>query len=178
MTTPPVNRSSLSMLAIPLGIGGVIAFLGQAIIQLSHRMIEAMSMELSPVHWAFAIGWTLFMAYSEGYRGFQLRFAPRVVARAWHLRSHPRPLHVLVAPVFCMGYFHASRKRVLLTWGHTEKIVCIVAFVRLLSQPWRGLVDLGVVVGLSWGCIAILAGTIRAAQRGTEVDPQLPDPKA
>ena len=174
MTRPSALRSVLRLLAIPLGISGVIAVLGHAIIKLYPRMLEALSMELSPAHWTFAIAWTLFMAYSEGYRGFQLRFAPRVVARAWHLRSHPRVLHVLLAPAFCMGYFHASRKRLILSWSITAMIVCIVVCVRLVPQPWRGLVDLGVVVGLSWGCIALLAETIRAVRSGTEVDPQLP----
>ena len=34
-------------------------------------------------------------------------------------------------------------------------IVCFVILIRLMPQPWRGLLDAGVVVGLSLGVLSI-----------------------
>ena len=42
-----------------------------------------------------------------------------------------------------------------------------VLVVRQLPQPWRGIVDGGVVVGLSWGTLAIFANVIQVF-RGVE----------
>jgi hypothetical protein len=115
------------------------------------------------------------MAYFEGYRGFQRGFSPRVVVRALHLALHPRPLHVLLAPLFCMGLIHASRRRLLSSWILLVSIVAIVLLVRVLPQPYRGLVDAGVVVGLAWGLVA-LVGFAWAALAGSppRVSAELP----
>ena len=54
-------------------------------------------------------------------------------------------------------------------------IAGIVIVVKSLSQPWRGIVDLGVVLGLSWGAIAVVGLFLRSLREGgTSVDPQLP----
>lgn len=166
----------MQQLAIVWGLGGVLLLLSSAFFRLSPLTAEALSMELTAVHWAFLSFWLPFMAYSEGYKGFQLKFSPRVVARAWHLSRAPRPLHLLFAPVFCMGYFHASRRRKITSWAISVGIVGLVALVKLLPQPWRGLVDLGVLLGLGWGALAIVILAIQALRRGgISVDPQLPE---
>lgn len=117
---------------------------------------ELASFDLGQIHW-FALGFSIcYMGYAEGYRGFHRAFAPRVVARASYLKAHPRPLHVVLAPVFCMGYIYATRKRKLLSFGLSSMIVCFVLLVRLLPQPWRGIVDAGVVTGLVLGIVSIL----------------------
>jgi hypothetical protein len=55
-----------------------------------------------------------------------------------------------------MGYFYATRKRMIVSWAVTSGIVLLILAVRLLPQPWRGIVDLGVVAGLTWGLVAIV----------------------
>jgi len=118
----------------------------------------------------------LFNGYFEGYRAFQLQVAPRVVARACHLATHPKTLHVILAPFYCMALFHASRRRLVVAWLVYLGILGVVIVVRQLSQPWRGIVDAGVVVGLSWGIIAIVAafvGVLRGAPLTSS--PELPD---
>ena len=47
-----------------------------------------------------------------------------------------------------MSYFYATRKRKISSLGLTGLIVCFVILVRLLSQPWRGILDAGVVTGI------------------------------
>ena len=127
-----------------------------AVVRLGPMALELSALELQQIHWfALAVS-VLYMAYAEGYKGFFLAFAPRVIARATYLQANPRPLHVLLAPVFCMGYIYATRKRKLLSFGLTGMIVCFVLLVRLLPQPWRGIVDAGVVTGLILGIASIL----------------------
>ena len=96
------------------------------------------------------------MAYAEGYKGFHLGFAPRVVRRASYLRDNPQLSHTLLAPLFCMGYFYTTTRRQIVSIGLTVMIICFVLIAGLLPQPWRGIVDAGVVVGLSLGVASIL----------------------
>jgi len=50
-----------------------------------------------------------------------------------------------------MGFIHATRERMILSISLTLMIVCFVFAVRMLPQPWRGIVDAGVVTGLLLG---------------------------
>lgn len=127
-----------------------------AVVRLGPMALELATLELQQLHWAALVVSILYMAYTEGYKGFHLGFAPRVVARASYLSHHPRPLHVLLAPVFCMGYIHATRRRKLLSFGLTAMIICFVLLARMLPQPWRGIVDAGVVTGLMLGIASIV----------------------
>ncbi len=138
----------MKTLGFAWGIGGIVLLLLYAVVRLGPMALELSALELQQIHWfALAVS-VLYMAYAEGYKGFFLAFAPRVIARATYLQANPRPLHILLAPVFCMGYIYATRKRKLLSFGLTGMIVCFVLLVRLLPQPWRGIVDAGVVTGL------------------------------
>lgn len=144
------------------GITGVILLLGSAVYRLVPLAMAAFSTHFT---WFHRLAWwasVLFMAYSEGYRGFQLNFSPRVVARARYLAEHPRILHYLFAPIFCMGYFHATRRRKIVSYSLTLGIVVLILAVRHLAQPWRGIIDAGVVIGLVWGIISIFWFTVRA----------------
>jgi hypothetical protein len=119
---------------------------------------------MTALHWALYLGWLLFMVYSEGYKGFQRKLAPRLVARAMYAATHPRPVLVVLAPLFCMGLFHATRRRLISSWCVLIGITVLVVLVRQLDQPWRGIVDGGVVAGLLWGLTAILWFLVRALQ--------------
>lgn len=146
------------------GVGGILLLLGFAVLRLGAVALEALSFPLDAVHWAALLAWTPYMIWAEGYKGFYRGFAPRVVARARHLAGHPRPLHVLLAPLYCMGYIHATRKRQLLSLSLTTMIVFFVLVVRMLPQPWRGIVDTGVVAGLVLGMLSIAWFLYRAWQ--------------
>src|SRR5678815_1111487 len=90
-----------------LGFG---ALLVRAIVALTPLALAPIRERLmSPLQIALYAVWTLWMAWTEGYKTFQKLVAPRVVARAIHLARHPRLLHVLLAPPFCMALFHATR---------------------------------------------------------------------
>ena len=93
------------------GLAGVALLLGSAIYRLTPLAIDAFTYDWSWYHWLSFALMLFFMAYAEGYRAFQLGFSPRVAARARHLRDHPNALHAILAPLFCMAYFHAPKRR-------------------------------------------------------------------
>lgn len=172
-----VRSSSLGAVAQLWGLSGVFALIGSAVLRLTPKALEAMTSPLSLLQWVLLIGFVGFMAYAEGYRGFQRQFSPRVVVRSRWLRDNPRPLLVILAPAFCMGLIHANRKRLVVSWTILCMVVCLIVSVRLLAQPWRGIVDCGVVVGLSWGLAAIVGWLVAAARgRTLPVPVDLPEP--
>ena len=61
-----------------------------------------------------------------------------------------------------MGFYRAPRRVIIVVWGITIGVVLLVQLVRILDQPWRGIVDAGVVVGLAWGAVATLALAVQA----------------
>ena len=125
------------------------------------------------LHWlALAVN-LVVMAWFEGYRGFQQSYSPRLAARAWHLRHHATPLQAVLAPIVCMGFVYAPRRRMLAAWLLTLAIVGVVVVYRLLPQPWRGILDAGVVVGLLWGAIATVISAFHALRHGPAVDGEL-----
>ena len=157
------------------GIGGVSLLLGGAIYRLAPIAMETFDSRLGPLHWGALVVWVAAMLVLEGYRGFQKSFSPRVAARARYLTEHPNVVRSLFAPFFCMGYFHATRavqiRSILLTTG----IVTMVLGVRRVDQPWRGIVDLGVVAGLTWGIISIAVSAYLAfATEGFDRSPETP----
>ena len=149
-------------MALAWGIGGVVLLFGRAIWRMTGIAAQLDVSALGSWQCVFGVVWLGFMAYSEGYRAFQLHFAPRVVKRALWLSRARRPWLSLLAPMFCMGLVHASRKRLVVSWSILLLIIALIIGVRKLSQPWRGLVDIGVVIGLAWGVVAILAFAVQA----------------
>lgn len=171
----PVSSRRAGNLAVVLwGVGGVTLLLGQALVRLTPIALEPLiTGTLSATQWAIYIGWVLFSAYTEGYRAFQLGFAPRVVRRAFELAASPRPLFVLLAPAYCMTLFSAPRLRMAISWTVTIMVIIAVVVVRQLDQPWRGIIDGGVVVGLGWGVVCLMRELVRhygtwSAERAAE----------
>lgn len=147
------------------GVLGVFLLLGYAIVRLTPIALEALRGPLGGLEWAALVLWVGFMSYSEGYRGFQKAFSPRVAARARYLRSHPNTVRVLMAPLFCMAYFDAPRRRRIASYALTLGVILLVILVQRLAQPWRGIVDVGVVLGLAWGLLATFVFTVQALTR-------------
>lgn len=158
------SRESLSLpglLAALWGIAGVALLLVHALWRLWPLAVAPLqSGELTVGQALLYAAWVLFTAYAEGYRGFQLRFAPSCAARALNLAQSPTLLASLLAPAYCMGLFAAPRRRLVTSWLLIIGITGLVMLVKLLEQPWRGIVDGGVVVGLSWGLIAMVTSAL------------------
>jgi hypothetical protein len=175
---PSPTRPTTALLLSLWGIGGVTALLGSAIWRLTPIAVEPVaSGSLGTGHWIAMVAWVAFMAYAEGYRGFHTRFSPRTAARALWLGRHPAPVRAILAPLFCMGFFGATRRVTITAWSITTMVVCLVLLVSRLDQPWRGIIDAGVVVGLAWGLASLLAFFVYGLVTGElPVDPSIADP--
>ena len=157
-------------------IGGVLAVLVNAVIRLSPRAAGVFDGSLSSGQIFLTIVWTGFMLYSEAWRGFHLAFSPRVVARAGRLIEAPSLWQVVLAPVIAMGLIHATPRRLLVSRLLLFGIVALVLLVRLLPEPWRAIVDFGVVVGLAGGAASLLWHAVQdIIGSGSMVDPEFPD---
>ncbi len=152
-----MTKNFLGILAATWGVAGVLVLIGAGMVRLTSVGLDAFDYPLQMHHWAFLVTFLLFMLISEGYRGFQKSFAPRVAARARELQLDPRPLQVLLAPLVCMGFIYATPRLLLRSYGLAVMIVIFVLIVRQLPQPWRGLLDIGVAAGLLWGVVALIA---------------------
>ncbi|GBD98224.1 hypothetical protein BMS3Abin07_00232 [bacterium BMS3Abin07] len=169
----------IGAIGVVWGVAGILLLLGSAVYRLSARAAAAMSYDFTWYHWV-ALGLILvFMIYGEGYRGFQQRFSPRAAARAKYLKDHPSLLRSLLAPLFCMGYFHATRRRKIVSISLTTGIIILILLVHLIHQPWRGIIDVGVVAGLIWGIVSFLIFSIMAfVSKGFKYSPEVPEEAA
>jgi hypothetical protein len=171
-------RRDPSRLVAAWGIVGVALLLAQAVVRLFGVAVDPFvsGRGLTPFETGACVVWVLVMLHGEGYRGFQKAFVPRTVARAFHLASTPRPLLVALAPAYCMGLVHARRRRLVTSWSLVAVIVLAVVLVRRLPVPWRSIIDLGVVAGLLWGIVSLLATFARALRGNVPSYPlDLPD---
>jgi hypothetical protein len=151
------EQSARNTFSAAWGVIGVLALLVFALGRLTPVALDTFSVELNFLQWSLLVINTLFMAWSEGYRGFQKSFSPRVAARAFYIYQNAVPIHRRwLAPFYCCGYFGAGRRIGVVVWGATIAIVALVNIVNRLDQPWRGIIDMGVVVGLSWGVVSLL----------------------
>jgi hypothetical protein len=145
------------------GILGVALLLGRALYQLTPFALEAVaSSALGPLHWLILAAWVGFNAYAEGYVGFHQKFSPRVVQRALDLGRNWTPLRALLAAPYCIGLFDAPRRTMITGWVMVILITALVIGVRHVPQPWRGIIDAGVVVGLGIGLVSLLARYVAA----------------
>jgi hypothetical protein len=167
---------TIGLTAALWGVTGVAVLLGSAIYRMAPLAVEALSSELNAWHVVFLLLVLSFMMYAEGYRAFQQGFSPRVAARARYLRAHPTLIHSVLAPLFCMAYFHAPRRRRIVSVSVTAGIIVLVILVRLLPQPWLGIIDAGVVVGLAWGLVSLVLFSIQALTADRfRYSPEVPD---
>jgi len=157
--------------------GGVVLLIAQALYRLSGIAYEALSSgAMSDMQWAICGVWTLSNCYMEGYKGFHKKFVPRVVARAHYLAHNPFQPATLIAPLFSMAFFHSDRRGKIGAWVVTVAVMLAIFVVRGLPQPWRGIVDAGVVAGLGIGTASLLyAMARRMSGARPEGDPQLPE---
>ncbi|WP_290703353.1 hypothetical protein [Amphritea sp.] len=152
----------LGRIAVLWGFAGIAFVFGNAIVRLGAIGFDTFLFSLSWYHWVALAVSVVFMGFAEGYKGFQRGYSPRVAARLLFLRDNVTPLRFILAPLFCMGFFDIQRKRMIVSYCLLLGILMLVQLVHMLEQPWRGIVDLGVVVGLTWGSTSIILFTLKA----------------
>lgn len=164
----------LGLFAAAWGALGLCALLIYAIVRLGLVVVGGLQAVWQPWHVAVALANAAFMAWSEGYRGFQLGFSPRSAARVKWLRHHPTLVRTVLAPLFVMGYFDTTRRRLIAVWVLTAGIVVAIVVIHALAQPLRAALDIGVVLGLTWGLASFLISLRRAfVADGYPTSPQI-----
>ena len=157
------------------GVLGACMVLSFAVMRMFKQVSEGFQHPLEWIHYAVMIPWLFFMLYSEGYKGFQKGYSPRVAARANYLRDHATVLRTVLAPLFCMGFFHSTKKRKIVLGCLLVGVTTLVLIFQCIPQPWRGVLDLGVVLGLSWGILATLVFFFKYwFSDATLADPEVP----
>lgn len=157
------------------GVVGVISLLGFAVYRLVPFTRELFDEHLQWWQLIILVVWCALMVYSEGYKAFYKQFSPRVVARAQYLSQKTTLSRTILAPLYCIGYFGAPKKRVITAYGLASGIILLVVIVHSVPQPWRGIIDAGVVLGLLVGIISIMFYVVRAMFRPSRL---VADPEA
>ena len=170
--SPPVTlQGVVAACWATIGLSGLLLY---AIVRLSMVVADGGVGSWDWRHWAVAAANAVFMAWSEGYRGFQLKFSPRSAARVKWLLHHAAAVSTVLAPLFAMGYFNATRRRMAGVYGLTAFVVGAIIVVHSLPQPWRAVLDVGVIIGLAWGVASFLWSLKRTlAAAGFPVSPEL-----
>ena len=165
----------LGRIGVFWGAIGVVGLLLTSVVRLSNIALEFLHYPTQTWHYVVLSVWVVFMAYSEGYKGFQQAFSPRVAARLLWLQNNPKPWLVLLAPLFAMGFVYASTKRYLISFTILIMVVVFIFIALNLPQPWRPILDAGVVIGLLWGAVATGWQIYAVMRAGTSlIDPDLP----
>jgi hypothetical protein len=173
---PP--RTRLPFLAVYVwGIGGVFVSFLDAVHTLTPKAWAPIaSGSLTGPQIAIYVLWVIVNGYGEGYRALHCKFCPRVVARAHHLAQHPTLLAALLAPAYCFSLFHASRRGLFKAWAMIAMIASFIVLLHFTPQPWRGIIDGGVIVALAWGALVLMYQSAQALYRGPPaVDLELPE---
>ncbi|NND39375.1 MAG: hypothetical protein EX270_01005 [Pseudomonadales bacterium] len=137
-------------------LAGFSLLMSQAVRKLLAVSLDAANYDFSALQWLLLAAFIIFMAYSEGYKGFQKGFSPRFANRTMHLYHQGSSIERLLAPLYCMNFFNAPVRRMLVSYSLLLLILTFIFLFQHIPQPWRGILDAGVVVGLLWG----LASTI------------------
>ena len=137
-------------------IGGVIAIFSSAIYRLYPHVQESMSYEFSALNWIVLAVYLLVMIVGKGYFALHRGFVPRVINRSGLLVEDGKLIDKLLAPLYCMGFFKAPMKRMIISYVMIFFIVSFIVSASKISQPWRGIIDMGVIVGLSLGILSLL----------------------
>lgn len=82
---------------------------------------------------------------------------------------------MVLAPLYAMGFIYASKKRIIISYSILIMVLVFITIAVNLPQPWRPIMDAGVVVGLLWGATVTGWYILVAIRTGASlVNPELP----
>jgi len=151
---PSASSRAIGLLGAAWGVIGISVLLLGGVISMGPYALDLSWAELSGLQRGALLGYLAFMIGGKGYMGFHRGFSPRAASRTREIAREPRPLRVLLAPLYSMSLIQAPTGRLVRSWGLMLIIAAIVPVVKILPWPWRGIVDAGVVAGLSVGLLS------------------------
>lgn len=175
-STENVHRAANGLTA--WGVIGCMLLISSGVYRVVPHAIEPIWPEYTLTAWELVlyVGFIVFQAYTEGYRGFQKGVVPRILARAQWLTDHPERVHPLLAPLFVTGLFGMAKRALIVRYVFIFIIIGVIVAMKFVPQPWRGIVDGGVVIGLAWGVAAMGVGLIQMFRGSVpDADPQIPE---
>lgn len=152
---PSDGRSLPGSLAAVWALLGVAALFAMAVVRLGARAMNSLQAGVGPMEFVLLVSLVLLFVVGEGWAALQRKWVPRVVARARELRHRGLILHRLLAPLYGMSLIGAGSRTLVRGWAGVAAVIVAVLAVRLLPDPWRGMVDLAVAAALSWGLLAL-----------------------
>lgn len=160
VTTPErVEAPPGGMVAPAWAIVGVSTLFAWAVYRLGGRGIAVIREGLGGAEWLALIALTFALVYVEGIRALDRRWVPALMDRVRDLRRERSLTVRLLAPLYGLSLIGLPRARLVRGWLGTSAIVLAIVLVRLLPEPWRGIVDFAVAAALAWGLAAILRRT-------------------
>jgi hypothetical protein len=147
-------RRALGLLGACWAVLGVSVLLLGGVFSMGPYALSLRWAELSGLQRGCLVAFLAFMVFGKGYMGFHRGFSPRAAGRVRQLAREPGLPRTLLGPLFAMSLIQAPRGRLLRSWGLMLAVGSIVPVVRSLPDPWRGIVDAGVVAGLSVGLVS------------------------
>jgi len=122
--------------------------------------------------WLLLVISVSFFVYVEALQGFHRRWSPWVVRRCLILhgalrRSPGSLLAAILAPFFAMGFFCASRRRLVMAYTLYPAIVLLIVLVKHLPSPYHEIVDLGVAAGIGLGTLTFVYHLVVALKTQT-----------
>lgn len=177
-----VFSRGINAMASVWAAGGVVMILANRIVRVVPNavapFVEMRRWELEGVHLGSYIIICLLFAYFQGYKRFQLDYAPLIVSRALTLKPlDGTPIHhIIFGPYYAIGLFHATQKRKMESWGIVIALIYTIHVVKRVPYPWENIMDASVAVVLLWGSLAIAGGWVNAVILGNppHMDPELP----
>lgn len=137
------------------GVFGVAAAMGGGAVVLFPDWNEVVS---NGGYFAFGLlaFWLTTLAYFEGYRGFYRFFSPMVVRRSRELEHQNKPVYVVLAPLFCIGFLGSSLVRKMQQLMVVLVIATLVFALTLVSLPWRWMLEFVVALNLFEGMFSVM----------------------
>lgn len=150
------ERRWLDVVAPAWAVIGVSALFATATYRLGERGVAVIRDGLGGWEWMALAGLTLVFVYGEGFLALDRKWVPGLMRRARELKDERSVVLRLLAPLYGLSLIGAPPAKLLPSWLGTLAIVGAVLVIRVLPEPWRGIVDFAVAAALGWGLVAIL----------------------
>lgn len=124
----------------------------RSILRLYPHTLPPLTSATPTTYFLYATSILMFL-YSESYKGFHLKFNQTYLTRSHRLPSFWRL--PLLNILYSGGWVQSSLKRKITSWGVTFGVAILIVISKKLNPLCRGVLDVGVVAGLSGAVVSL-----------------------